>query len=341
MRVLILGAGLAAHLANSAFKGEEVAVLDEESRTNINYIPPEKLAVFRFKTANISNYLSIPLQKVQVQKSICLSQGQLVDQPTIAANNAYSYKTSGTILPKSLMDCGIVERYVIPGVHNKGLYINPPISNLVKYKKILKIDKGSMIIKDTSDNIRPIDYDICINTAPIRWLVDILAGGSPFEAYSLPIFITKFDLTLNSKVYQTIYFPFMYPHRYLYRATLEGHYMIIESMAWFESKKDTDMVIDRVMKEFGLSGSDVWKESLSTRHLVSGKLIPSNDMERKGLIRMLTMDYNIYSLGRFAIWKPIKIDEIIQDLQRIQAMVHYDKISQQYHNALAKQEGDE
>ena len=44
-------------------------------------------------------------------------------------------------------------------------------------------------------------------------------------------------------------------------------------------------------------------------------------MVRKELIHRLSMEANVYSLGRFATWRNILLDDVVEDARRIQRMM--------------------
>jgi len=65
-----------------------------------------------------------------------------------------------------------------------------------------------------------------------------------------------------------------------------------------------------------------------------GKLVSIDDDIRKAIIMELTDKYRIYSLGRFAVWKNVRTDDLISDLKRIKEMITVSAVSAKYINKL-------
>jgi hypothetical protein len=67
-----------------------------------------------------------------------------------------------------------------------------------------------------------------------------------------------------------------------------------------------------------------------------GKIEAINDDERKALLLELTDKFNIYSLGRYAIWKDsVGADAVAHDLERIYQMISVSQERRKYDNHLA------
>ena len=61
-----------------------------------------------------------------------------------------------------------------------------------------------------------------------------------------------------------------------------------------------------------------------------GKIGCSDDSLRRALILKLTEKFGIYSFGRYAIWKPIRADELIDDIEKIRRMINVSERDQKY-----------
>ena len=55
-----------------------------------------------------------------------------------------------------------------------------------------------------------------------------------------------------------------------------------------------------------------------------GKICPIDDHGRKAIMRFLTESKNIYSLGRYATWRNIGMDDILNDIYQIRKMISAD-----------------
>ena len=52
-----------------------------------------------------------------------------------------------------------------------------------------------------------------------------------------------------------------------------------------------------------------------------GKLLPIEEKVRKEFILYLTQKYNIFSVGRFATWRQLLLDDIVDDINVIDNMI--------------------
>jgi hypothetical protein len=100
-----------------------------------------------------------------------------------------------------------------------------------------------------------------------------------------------------------------------YRASLEEQQLTIESVSPLQ-QGETEIVAGA----FGLT-PDLYTTITLNKKRMSGKLVPINEELRKSLICTLTDDFRIYSLGRYAIWKAIRSDEVVKDIEAIRAMM--------------------
>jgi hypothetical protein len=72
-------------------------------------------------------------------------------------------------------------------------------------------------------------------------------------------------------------------------------------------------------REFGIY--DVEFEELHVKEQQYGKLLPIDNNLRKQFILYLTDQYRIYSLGRFATWRQILLDDIVSDLNVLEQLI--------------------
>ncbi len=59
-----------------------------------------------------------------------------------------------------------------------------------------------------------------------------------------------------------------------------------------------------------------------------GKIAPVDDLPRKALLARLTDRHNIFSLGRFATWRNILLDDVAHDatvVKRLMALGSYER----------------
>jgi hypothetical protein len=84
---------------------------------------------------------------------------------------------------------------------------------------------------------------------------------------------------------------------------------------------EAESIIDEVVDFFGIDPKQFIREDVNVKHQLIGKMVPIDDHLRKEFMHHATSRYNIYSLGRFATWRPILLDDVVDDLTVIEKMM--------------------
>lgn len=301
----IYGAGLAGLLAGHMLRRYEPEIHEIQDS-----LPSNHEAVLRFRTEAVSIATAIPFKKIRVTKQIYYG-GEVLDQdpqevsPFLA--NMYSMKVTGQVLERSIGNLAPVDRWVAP----------PDF--------IQQMARGLNIIYSsplTFDSVQ--EEGVKISTIPMPMLIEIAPQGVHFNSETKnlfkarPVWNVVADLAMpKMDVYQTTYFPGAeLPY---YRATLTGARLIIEYSE--EPTVYTDD-IDDIMKIFGIGEyvtSDI-RRSL----MAFGKLIPVPAPARQSIIRIATEKYQCFSLGRFATWRQILLDDVVNDVKVIEQLIDAD-----------------
>lgn len=282
----IIGAGLTGCLAAYAFKD---AVVHE-------YLEAPKVhkAVLRFRTEEVSKLTGIPFKKVLVHKAVAVGRDFVT--PTLRHMNQYSLKVTGGYFERSIGNLEPATRYIAPvDFHQRML---DHLDGRVFY--------GSDV--ELVDMETPV-----ISTLPLKVLIDKfkLDAQLPKEALaSAPIYVTTVDHP-HCELYQTVYFPD--PCTSIYRVSMTGSQMIIESMAPI-TRVDLDRVCDLLYLPRNKANQINFKQ-------VIGKFEPLEEDYRKQLMYDITSSLGIYSLGRHATWRKILLDDVVQDISRIESMM--------------------
>jgi len=306
-KIAIIGAGVAGAIASVATSSYTPTVFEASQASGHTCFKRHK-AVLRLRDPATASLLGCQVEAVTVQKMI-LFKDQLISEPTITTNNLYSLKVSDTIQNKSIQDLGFCQRYIIKDdIVPKGS---------VEYGcRVSRITPGRIEF----ENRESFDYDILISTIPLPALLKICDITAKQSFLTKQIGILRGVLPDNfSKVHQTIYIP---EHHYkTYRATLQGSDIIFENI---ESKPFDDVLHlnnerKELLKLFGLSWDCASK--WTSTYQVAGKIIPIDDTARRSLIYRLTDEFNIFSFGRYAIWKQVRIDNLVADIEKIKKMI--------------------
>ncbi len=306
--MIIVGAGLAGLIAANYFSRYDPIVYDIQSN-----LPNNHKALLRFRSDTVSKSLKIPFKKVLVRKAL-VHGSDFLDIPNPYVANQYSMKVTGKILDRSIWDLSPVHRYIAP-------------SNFIQ-----QLAKGVDIRYST--NYQFDDYDVpVISTIPMPVLCKKLWKNYPWFDKK-PIWSLNFDLVDSDiDIYQTIYFSdFEKPY---YRASITGNKFTIEFIADIEP--DTDGMTEiahEVLDYFGILKDMFLYENMDYKKQEYGKIVPIDEGFRNEFIYTMTRDNNIYSLGRFATWRQILLDDLISDLETIEELISVEDRRKLYHQNL-------
>ncbi|CAB4198108.1 hypothetical protein UFOVP1322_60, partial [uncultured Caudovirales phage] len=153
-----------------------------------------------------------------------------------------------------------------------------------------------------------------INTIPLPILLSLLEEKlfAPFEHGQFncsAIRVEKFKV-IDADVFQTIYFPSI--NCSVYRASITGDELMVEMI---DGMEHPPWEIASVFRAFGITDKDV--VPIESKHQSLGKIVPLPDDFRKNVLLNLTTKYNIYSLGRFATWRNVLLDDVYDDYFKV------------------------
>ena len=285
----IIGAGLTGCLAAYAFKD---AVIHEYLKE-----PKAHKAVLRFRTEEVSKLTGIPFRKVLVHKAVSVGGGFVT--PNLRHMNQYSKKVTGGYYERSIGNLEPSIRYIAPvDFHQRML---DHLAGRIYYGSDVQL----------VDMATPV-----ISTLPLKVLVDKFKLDAQIPESVLdssPIYVTTVQLN-NTDLYQTVYFPA--PDDPVYRVSMTGNQMIIESMERIHMPK-----IQELLDTFGFDRYTVYEVMDFNRKQAIGKFTPLEEEYRKQLMYDITTALGIYSLGRHATWRKILLDDVVNDIKRIESML--------------------
>lgn len=278
---------LAAHILRR--KGRE-PVIHELQPT----LPDNHGALLRFRTSAVADATGIPFKKVRVHKALWDGK-RLRTIPTLRDNNHYSLKVAGSALQRSILSLEPVDRYIAPSDFLKRLAEGFDIrfnSSLADYA-------------EAGDGSVPL-----ISTVPMSTLADILGVSLPVSFEAKKIWT---DTVLVEEptvdVYQTVYFT--EPSEPLYRASLTGNRLTMEYM---NNPSQGFTPTQKILADiFGVDYRRL--TALGVKSQRFGKLIPIDDEARRSFIMYATDKHRIYSVGRFATWRQILLDDVVNDVE--------------------------
>jgi hypothetical protein len=254
-------------------------------------------ALLRLRSNELSRFTGEPLQQVVVTKAVWDDGKFSALTPSVA--NRYSLKCTGHIAPRSISSLDAVSRFIAPKDLAERLYTR------IKERVVFGVQ-----VEDVHALPKPV-----ISTAPMPVMAK-LAGQEPPSGEAFlhkPIWVSRLAIK-HCAVHQTIYFPG--EDTPVYRASITGDDLIIEA-----SGCATEEHIAQALVPFGIPPGRVVRCGLNHKQTF-GKIVPmADDMWRRGFIAMLTSAFDVYSLGRFATWRFVLVDDVCKDLAVIKTIM--------------------
>lgn len=302
--MIILGAGLAGCIAGHLFPGSQI--LEAGGRETVG----AHKALLRFRSDAISRITGIPFRRVKVYKSVVMEGHHYLSETPIHLQNLYSMKVIGRLSDRSISDLTPVERWIAPEDFHAQLIgqslveFDWPVSSISNIA-ILRDGDGSGIDRTDEPILSTIPLPITLKLAELE------IGAVPkFER--APIFVTRYRVP-NCDVHQTSYFPGPEMGG-IYRASITGDLLIVESRDAFAGERLTT-----ICDAFGIKAHYVTELESSSQSY--GKILPLPIEQRQALLLRLTQERNLYSLGRFAVWRNLLLDDLPEDAEKIRALI--------------------
>ena len=294
--MIIIGAGMAGLLAAQILRRWSPIVWEAQPK-----LPDNHGALLRFRTDAVSRATGIPFKRVTVQKAVVWGDRIWDNLCPLPAQNSYSVKVTGKAEGRSIRDLSPGDRYIAPD--DVLVQLGRGVESL--YGKAVGPD--SDIFAGTSVPV--------ISTIPMPALMALAGWPERPEFSHRPIWSYSVLLPRWIDLYQTLYYPD--PDLPYYRASITGRRLVIEyadvdcAMEGYDLNHDVKTVI----AQFGLgawdTGDDLGDARFSRQEY--GKLLPTDDTARRHFIVQMSDRHNIYSVGRFATWRQILLDDVVND----------------------------
>jgi hypothetical protein len=287
---LIIGAGLSGLIAAHIFPRHQLIDSMPEPRD-------AHQALLRFRSDAVAKVTGIDFKRVLVRKGIFYQERFC--EPNIAIANMYAMKCLGKVLgDRSIWKLDPVERFIAPPDFYWQMIqaLKPRIKWGVDYD-----------FREAKKSEEPV-----ISTAPMSIAIKSLGIETEERFIHSGITVRRF-LIEDCDVYQTVYFPGS--DITLYRASITGNTLICEFIG--EPCSDWQR---QVFLAFGISPTR-WA-ALSTVSQRYGKIVPIDEQERKALVSRLTAGHNILSLGRFAVWRNLLLDDVVDDAMKVKRLAN-------------------
>lgn len=286
---IIVGAGLAGLLAAHAWP--TARIIEAAPSPNASH-----KALMRFRSDVCAKLTGVEFRKVMVRKGIYF-EGRFV-QPNIEVANLYSQKVIGRLADRSIWNLDPVERFIAPEDFYDQLIAS--VGNRIEWNTKFTPEMA----KDAT----------VISTMPLPIMLDLCGYIMPKEQFNRsPIKVRRWRIP-NADVFQTVYFPD--PETSLYRASITGDLLIVEEVPSGDGEQAPLYWAERV---FGIDPESL--EPLDEVKQTYGKVDELPAQLRKNLLFELTASRDIYSLGRFATWRNILLDDVVEDISVIKRLI--------------------
>lgn len=292
-RVHIIGAGLSGLLAANMLRFRATIWEKQEE------LPHNHSALLRFKTGVFGTAVGIPFREVKMIKGVFGDNSNPIKNMI-----QYSMKVTGQArTDRSLMQTFTQEtRYIAP---------RDLISRIAEGIDI-RYGKNAIMEEDDAGLSTPI-----ISTIPMPSLMDMLNYPNRKEVefkYRAGININA--IVSNCDAYATLYYP---SGEEAYRVSITGDQLIIEYVddgTFPHMENTTKNIVEFYGSHFGFSPNMI--HGVQVKKQAYAKIIPIDDEIRKDFMHWATDRHNIYSLGRYATWRPsVQLDDLVKDVNLI------------------------
>jgi len=305
--ITIIGCGLSGLIAANMIRDQDYQIYEAS-----NSLPNNHSAVLRFRSSILGDALDIPFKCVQMMKTV-----ERWSNP-VADNLAYSRKCTGTATLRSIVtaSAAVQERWIAPPDLVQRLANR--VEGKVKYGEVVDLDT----IKDLMDK-GPI-----ISTIPMLQLIGMLdykfAGewqGHQVHGINVNCILPGVD------AYVSIYVP--NPLYEFNRISLTGDRLTVEYSFPYEGLEDVRSIASRkglfhlgeVLCMLGLPDNHPYENYHVSVQRYS-KILPIEEDLRRRFIVWATDNWRIYSLGRYATWRPTLIlDDLVNDVRVIRRFI--------------------
>ena len=305
MAIRVFGAGLSGLIAGAMLRDECLGVHELGSK-----LPNNHSAVLRFRSRVVADVLNLPFKEVEVMKAIAPWRNPVADALS------YSMKTNGGLSLRSIASAeGRMEtRWIAPPdlIARLGRIVGPitfnsNISDWVEHKD-----------KDLFGYSRGRTFGL-ISTIPMPALMKILNWPEEHPDFNYaPGQSIRFRIE-NCDAYCSLYVPD--PKFAFSRISITGDELIAECHGPSLEEGQVEETSRDAMAIMGVNHSAI-ASAPEVRNQRYSKIKPIDEDTRRRFITWASDVHGIYSLGRFATWRPrLLLDDVVNDVRVIGRMI--------------------
>lgn len=291
MTILIAGAGMAGLLAANLLRGRQVTILERQSA-----LPNNHHAVLRFRSRSVSDETGIPFRQVRVFKSC--------DEPDpVKAGVLYAHKVLGRYEMRSALKLEAADRFIAP----PDFISRMSRGQMIRYR----IDAAKEMGKGAP----------FISTMPMSALMDALDYPGP-----RPAFRSSAGWTIKARIQHCDLFVTRYvtsPDMPFYRVSVTGDELMVEGVGHPPPETQLEKMLWDACGPLGIS--PMYVTDITCHPSQYAKLISLSPEDRRAaddFIFWATITHGVYSLGRFATWRPgLLLDDLVNDIRKIERWI--------------------
>lgn len=279
-------------------------------------LPNNHSAVLRFRSSIVGDVVGCEFKEVSVFKGVVNYLNPVADAM------AYSLKNTGVATLRSILTAGesMSARYIAPADLIQRMY--KPQENVVQLGSELQF------------NTKKLSPQAVISTIPMPALMKALKypPGKDIDwarSYQSGLnIVAELD---SVDAYLSLYVPD--PQYSFSRISMMGSTLILECPRW-SAQEDADPNIKARTLSHGQCSTELIKavellglhpamiKSWVAKEQAYSKILPIDEGERKRFIMWASQYYNVYSLGRFATWRPgLLLDDVVNDVRVISRLI--------------------
>jgi hypothetical protein len=292
--MIIIGAGLAGLLAGNMLSVRRPLVVDAQPS-----LPNNHSAVLRFRSTVVGDVTSIPFKKVTMVKCVLPWLNPVADALAYSFKNTGYYKSDRSITAGTVVS----ERYIAP-------------TNLIdRLAKRCELEFARPVNKHQLKTWSADELPI-ISTMPMPVLMDLLDYPRQEDVvFNFAPGCNIRAVVRNCDAYVSLVCPD--PELPFSRISITGNELIVECPG-YESMELTfaRTQAHRAAMALGLK-VDVL-DNITCKPQKYSKILPIPEEVRRDFIYWASHNHNIFSLGRFATWRPgLLLDDLVKDIRLI------------------------
>ena len=289
--MIIVGAGMAGLLAGNMLASRHCPTIVERSPA----LPNNHNAVLRFRSSIVGDTVGIPFKKVNMVKTVSPWRNPVADSLAYAKKNTGTFRSDRSIMEGTVTG----DRYIAPMDF---------IWQLAD-RFAGKIELG--VEADFNSNGEPI-----ISTVPMPVLMQLLDYPEDLQPNFQYAQATHIKARVNlCDAYVSVLFPD--PNMPFSRVSITGGELIVEAPSWI-SDDNAVRALRGAANALGV-GDYIVPDSVDVYQSTYAKILPIDEAVRKDFIAWATDKHNVYSLGRYATWRPkLLLDDLVNDVRLIE-----------------------